>query len=282
MLTVRTYESAQEFLQSAGVELEAREAANSLMLGVCGQLVQHPERFQMPVCLKTVEENGALLLAATMTPPHNLLLAGQPERAQDCAAQLAAALVRDGWKIPGVFGPAGVAQCVAERVAAALKMRYRQHQKLRLYDLARVVLPVPEAGRLRMAAPADLALIIPWWTAARMEMMGKADPEESKQTAAYRLADGDIYVWDDGGAVSMACKTRPVKRGISIGMVFTPPDLRRRGYATACVGELSRSLLQEGWNYCTLYTDLANPVSNSIYKKIGYRPIGDFEEYAVE
>ena len=91
MLTVRTFETAQEFLQSAGAELEAREAANSLMLGVCGQLVRHPERFPMPVCLKTVEQDGALLLAATMTPPHNLLLAGQPEQTQDCAAQLAAA-----------------------------------------------------------------------------------------------------------------------------------------------------------------------------------------------
>ena len=77
----------------------------------------------------------------------------------------------------------------------------------------------------------------------------------------------------------MACKTRPTKRGISVGMVYTPPELRRRGFATACVGELSRLLLREGWAYCTLYADLANPVSNSIYQKIGYRPIGDFEEY---
>ncbi len=110
-------------------------------------------------------------------------------------------------------------------------------------------------------------------------MMGSADPEECKKTAAYKLADGDIFIWGAGEPVSMACKTRPTKRGISVGMVYTPPELRRRGFATACVGELSRLLLREGWAYCTLYADLANPVSNGIYQKIGYRPIGDFEEY---
>ncbi len=42
MLRVRTHNTAQKFLQAAQADLEAREAANGLMLGVCGQLVRHP------------------------------------------------------------------------------------------------------------------------------------------------------------------------------------------------------------------------------------------------
>ena len=282
MLQVRTHNTAQEFLQAAQADLEAREAANGLMLGVCGQLVRHPERFQMPVCLKTVEENGTLLLAATMTPPHNLLLTGDPGRIEESAAELTAALVREGWKIPGVFGPAEIARTVMKCLAAFVKKPFRLHQNLRMYDLTRVVLPASEGGRLRIAGPADLERITQWWYAARLEMMGGADPEECRQTAEFRLADGDIYVWDAGEPVSMASKTRPTKRGISIGMVYTPADLRRHGYATACVAELSRLLLREGWEYCSLYADLANPISNSIYQKIGYRAIGDYEDYAFE
>ncbi|MGB7538909.1 MAG: GNAT family N-acetyltransferase [Anaerolineales bacterium] len=282
MLQVRTHNSAQEFLRAVQSELETHEAANSLMLGVCGQLVRHPERFQMPVCLKTVEENGALQLAATMTPPHNLLLTGHPDRIEECAAELTGALVREGWTIPGVFGPTQLARTVMEYLATSVKKPFCLHQNLRMYDLTRVVLPTPEGGRLRKAASADLERITQWWYAARLEMMGGADPEECRQTAEYRLADGDIYVWETGEPVSMASKTRPTKRGISIGMVYTPPELRRRGYATACVGEFSRWLLQEGWAYCTLYADLANPISNGIYQKIGYRPIGDFVEYGFD
>jgi hypothetical protein len=279
MLQVRTHSTAQEFLHAAQAELEVRESANGLMLGVCGQLVRHPERFQMPVCLKTVEENGTLLLAATMTPPHSLLLAGNPVRIEESAAELVDMLIREGWKVPGVFGPVEVARTVMEYLAASVKKTFRLNQNLRMYDLTRVVLPEPEGGRLRKAGPADLERIQGWWYAARLEMMGRADPEECRQSAAFRLADGDIFVWDTGEPVSMASKTRPTKRGISIGMVYTPAELRKRGYATACVGELSRLLLRDGWAYCTLYADLANPISNSIYQKIGYRPIGDYEEY---
>jgi predicted GNAT family acetyltransferase len=279
MLQVRTHKTAQGFLQAAQAELEAREAANGLMLGVCGRLIRHPERFQMPVCLKTVEENGKLLLAATMTPPHNLLLTGDPGRIEDCAGELAAALTREGWKIPGVFGPIELARAVAERLAAAEKKPFHLKKKLRMYELTRVLLHDPEGGRLRKAASADRDRITRWWYAAQLEMTGGADPGECRQTAEHRLADGDIYVWDAGEPVSMACKTRPTKRGISIGTVYTPRELRRRGFATACVTELSRLLLREGWAYCTLYADLANPTSNSIYHKIGYRAIGDFEEY---
>jgi uncharacterized protein len=66
---------------------------------------------------------------------------------------------------------------------------------------------------------------------------------------------------------------------MSISLVYTPPPYRGRGYASNCVAALSQHLLDEGWKKCSLVTDLANPVSNSIYQKIGYRPVCDFTEY---
>jgi hypothetical protein len=61
--------------------------------------------------------------------------------------------------------------------------------------------------------------------------------------------------------------------------VYTPAELRGRGYATACVATLSQQLLAEGYLFCTLFTDLSNPVSNHIYEKIGYTAVADFHEY---
>ena len=58
------------------------------------------------------------------------------------------------------------------------------------------------------------------------------------------------------------------------------PDLRRRGYASNLVAELSRWLLDDGYEACFLYTDLANPTSNKIYTEIGYVRVGDAAEYA--
>jgi predicted GNAT family acetyltransferase len=279
MLKVRAYHSPQEFREAAKSELETRESANCLILGVCGQVERHPERFQQPVLWKTVGEGKTLHLAAMMTPPHRLLLTGRTDRAAECVALLANALLGEGWNIPGVFGPAGLAREMAARLAERKQKEYHLDQNLRLYDLTKVRISTPAGGRLLPAGEADYERIAAWWYDARLEMMGKAEREECRQTVKYRMEDGDVFLWDTGEPVSMAAKTRPTKHGISIGMVFTPRELRRRGYATACVAELSRSLLSEGWEYCALYADLANPASNRIYQRIGYRPVCDFEEY---
>jgi len=93
------------------------------------------------------------------------------------------------------------------------------------------------------------------------------------------VATGDIFLWDDGRPVSVAARNRPTPHGISVGYVYTPPELRGRGYATSCVAALSQHLLDSGYEFCTLFTDLANPTSNDIYQQIGYRPICDYDEY---
>ncbi len=79
--------------------------------------------------------------------------------------------------------------------------------------------------------------------------------------------------------VSLAGKTRPMPHGIVIGPVYTPPELRGHGYASAVTAGLSQHLLDSGYQFVALFTNLANPISNSIYMKIGYKPLGDFNEY---
>jgi predicted GNAT family acetyltransferase len=63
-------------------------------------------------------------------------------------------------------------------------------------------------------------------------------------------------------------------------MVYTPPEYRRRGYASASVAALSQSLLNQGHQFCFLFTDLANPTANHIYQDIGYQPVGDWHQYS--
>ena len=61
--------------------------------------------------------------------------------------------------------------------------------------------------------------------------------------------------------------------------MYTPPEARGRGYASALVAELTAALLASGRSFCCLFTDLANPTSNRIYERIGYRPVTDVDEY---
>jgi predicted GNAT family acetyltransferase len=67
-----------------------------------------------------------------------------------------------------------------------------------------------------------------------------------------------------------------------IGPVYTPPDYRGRGYASACTAALSQQMLYAGYQYCFLYTDLSNPTSNRIYQNIGYELVCDIDSYRFE
>ncbi len=87
----------------------------------------------------------------------------------------------------------------------------------------------------------------------------------------------DAYMlWEvDGEIVSMCKRIRPVFGGCSIGAVYTPPQFRGKGYASAVVHALCEQLLREGVTYIALYTDLANPTSNKIYHQIGFRKLNE-------
>ncbi|MBV9379765.1 MAG: GNAT family N-acetyltransferase [Streptosporangiaceae bacterium] len=91
-----------------------------------------------------------------------------------------------------------------------------------------------------------------------------------------RLSYGGLTLWEkDGVPVSVAGITRRVAGMARIGPVYTPPELRGRGYAGAATAEVSRAALAAGVGEVLLYTDLANPTSNALYQRIGYQPVED-------
>jgi predicted GNAT family acetyltransferase len=113
------------------------------------------------------------------------------------------------------------------------------------------------------------------------EVLAENDPgrSEARAVVEHRLvagAGGGFELWEDGGdVVSLSGWGGPTPNGIRIGPVYTPPELRGRGYATALVAELSQSLLDGGRRFCFLYTDLSNPTSNAIYERIGYVKVAE-------
>jgi len=279
---VEDFRRAEKFLEHTRAELELNEAANSLMLGVCGMLIEHPERYQEPPCLKTVSDEGGLVVAALMTPPHNLMVYHHRGDLHAGARALVESVFDEGWSVPGTVGPEEAAAVAAEAWMARTGRGSHLAQRLRAYKLSRLAIPLPEQGRLRLATEEDVDLVAAWRCGFEREIHGKTDEERSLRASLDRIQARDIFLWEDGRVVSLAMQNRPTRRGISVGLVYTPPELRGRGYATACVGELSRLLLASGWEFCALFADAANPTSNRIYQRIGYEPVCDYHEYRFE
>ena len=271
---------AGAFLERAGVWLERAEDEHNLALGLAAAWVGAggPEiPAEAPLWL-TVEDEGDVVGCALRTPPHKLLLTRMPVAAAGPVARAAAERYET---LPAVLGPRSVAWAVAEAWVAEHGGRAVQGRKQRLHRLDRVGPPEGVRGALRLATPADLGLAEAWAEA----FAGEAGMEFRTAAATRRtwVVEERLHLWEDEGApVCMAVWTGATRRGVRVGYVYTPPERRGRGYATALVAALSRKLLEAGFSFCVLYTDLANPVSNAIYARIGYRPVCDVEDVRIE
>lgn len=176
--------------------------------------------------------------------------------------------------IAALAGPPEPVDVLTGRLDAAGRAPTRRMAE-RLHRLHRLEPPRGVAGRVRSATPQDAPLLVSWVTAFGLESFGDtavgAAEQAAGMTARVLSGDGSFWIWDeDGTARSLAAARAPVCGVARIGPVYTPPEHRGRGYATALVADLSQRLLDEGRAFCFLYTDLANPTSNAIYERIGY------------
>jgi predicted GNAT family acetyltransferase len=260
--------------------LEQAETVNSLMLGLCLRLKEFPARIKTRPYLALVEDEIGLALIAVMTQPHKLLVASDRHDVREAAAVLVQNLRADDWPVSGFNGVSPISQMVAQAWTAAAGEAVEVGMQLRLYELKKVS-PPAISGQLRQAVSTDTSLLADWAYGFEQEIWGTADVVAALELAERKIQDGEAYFWLDDGQVpvSVAGKSRPTRRTITVNLVYTPPQYRRRGYASAVTAGLSQMLLAEGYEACVLFTNLANPTSNHIYQSIGYRPVCDFTEY---
>lgn len=279
---ITTYQNAQEFLLKTQEILEAKEAENNLMLGICLRLVQYPERIKDQPYLATVEDDGNIVFAAVMTPPHQLVVFSRQTDSDWACRLVVGNLLANKWKVPGVLGASQLSGRFAEIWAEISDGVFREGMSQRIYELRKVVQPAAVPGALRMATNQDFTLATEWAFEFSEEALGKADRADVEEMVKNKISDGEIFIWEDGQPVSMAATTRSLSTGGVISLVYTPPKWRKRGYASACVAALSRRKLESGWQFCALFADLSNPTSNAIYQNIGYMPVCDFQQYLFE
>ena len=266
-----------EFESLAGAFLARREAEHNVMLGLLPAI--RAGHWREPYfCV--VPDGERVVAAALRTPPLNLLLSVVEERS--ALAALVEELAGSTPDLPGVVGP----KKAADEFALLWETRTGRHARLkvaeRIFSLTRVVPPRPVTGHLRRADPSDRDRVIEWLHAFVVEAMGPEEDVSGIGAFADRwLTESGrwLYLWDDGGPVSMCGASGQTANGIRIGAVYTPPALRGRGYASASVAAVSQAQLDRGLRFCFLYTDLANPTANKIYQAIGYEPVIDFAEW---
>ena len=200
----------------------------------------------------------------------------------DAFALIAQELLKEEQSVSGVLAKTELAAVFASIWKLIKQRNFHLEKNMRVYELQKVRTTTSCKGSLRPAGETDMNLIYRWGKAFHNDVGMKVSDKEFETIICKGIENRSFYLWDDDGPVSMARHTRPTPNGITVNFVYTPPEFRRKGYATACVSELSRRMLDTGYKFCTLFADKDNLTANSIYQRIGYRSLADFSEYKSE
>lgn len=262
------------FLERAETWLLVEEDLNNLVLSLA--YARAASGAQEPDALfATVEREAEVVGCVMRTPPHKVLVTKMP---QEAAPAIADELVSRYEEIPTVLGPIPAARAVAEAWVALRGGACRAGMEQRIYRLDAVTPPRDVPGKLRRATPRDLDLAVRWGEGFAAD--AGVQLRTRRETVVRWIDRGALFLWEvDDGRRSIAVQSGRTPRGVRIGYVYTPPEFRRSGFASACVAALSQRMLDSGYDFCVLYTDLGNPTSNAIYRRVGYEPIGDVRDF---
>lgn len=285
-MRVHRYTDLQTFYDRVAPFLQEREAEHNVLLGVLGDLLREPPTTaSAEPYMGTVETDAGEIVAVAHFAGHRLFFS-HPKAGYEQALEILAADAASP-EIQRLLVPTECEAFVKAGWGDRFGSQLSAQMPMRIYRLDAVI-PVERPGTLRWTTPEDRALIRQWMIGFDVDVY-HADPTKVNEErighwiAAY--AESDVYgvaFWEvDGQPVSMAATVGRSPNGMRIGLVYTPAEHRGHGYASAVTAALSQHLLDSGYQFCTLSTDLANPTSNRIYQAIGYTAVADQTAYDV-
>jgi hypothetical protein len=281
MASVHEYDDDDVFWREVAEPLRARPVLNNVFVGVASRMRRDSSsdhlRFGM-------FEGGRLVLGALRTPPFRLSLAdlGDGTRAID---GLTAHMAERRTQLPGVFGEERLANAFADQWCRRTEQERNETnphgRRQNLYQVERVTPPGDVDGRMRPAQPSERALLIEWEQGfANDAALGAAEREPAfvARVVDETLSDKGFMLWEvNNRPVATARLRRIATSGARVSGVYTPPELRGRSYAAALTAALSQHVLDAGM-FCCLFADAANPLTNRIYRRIGYVKLATYAD----
>ncbi|KAA2246077.1 GNAT family N-acetyltransferase [Solihabitans fulvus] len=277
---VRVHTNLETFWTLARPLYAADPVRHTVVLTIVDRLLTAPATDgDAPPVLVTVHDNHELCGAVLRTPPWSLIATGLPLAAAELVAGVLAEIDPT---LPGVNGPVPQAEAFAAAWMALTGMRQRRTMAMRVYRLGELEVP-DTPGAARVATRADVPQLAAWHEAFTDEALdGRHSSQSAEEAILGSLESGaGNLLWEHHDeVVAWAVARRPTMAMSRIGPVYTPPERRGRGYGSAVTAAASQWAIDAGADAVVLNTDLANPVSNSIYQQIGYRPVLDAAELA--
>ena len=205
-------------------------------------------------------------------------------QAPECLPDLARACV--AWSDRAVTGLSGpLAQVHETRTVLALDAAdatLQSNEGLYALDLSDLVVPIAlSTGDVACRAPRsnERDTLCSWRLAYDIEAIGATDTpaQRARATAALdaQLANGNVWVAvEHDRPVSLAAFNAALPDMVQLGGIYTPPELRGRGFAKVAVAGSLVAAQKRGASRAVLFAN--NPSAVRAYEALGFRLVGDY------
>ncbi|CAF1228110.1 unnamed protein product [Adineta ricciae] len=274
---VRKYDTVSAFLDDCKTYLMRNECENNLILGICNRNLNVPIDPEKSILVAAVNKSGTIISCAFTTSSKPALAVFIPQL-DDAIKPLVDYFIRHGIQLEGLNGKTDVVntflQHYSKPMIQSTKILLNVVKTLRNIELV-------QNSELELASMQDLSLLTTWIKNFQIDagLLPLWSDEKIQATTADRIQKKLVFVLvinDERQFVSMAAIVRETDNLSFIGWVYTPPDLRNKGFASAVVYKLTDLILNTRQRHCALFTDEANPTSNKIYRNIGYEPVAEY------
>jgi GNAT superfamily N-acetyltransferase len=193
--------------------------------------------------------------------------------------------------IAGLIGPNEQVSVVKQALGIdASTIQLDELEKLYSLQLSDLLVPaILSSGQVsgRRIEAGDVDLLTAWRVAYAIETQGEKDrPElwQRSQTGIERSErEGHGWVLEcEGDPVAFSAFNAAIKEAVQVGGVYTPPQLRRRGYGRAVVAASLLDAQRHGVWQAILFTGVGNVAAQRAYAALGFRHIGDYRMVLLE
>ena len=283
-MKVRIYNTVQEFLRDNEALLLEKEAVTQLILHNC--YVNKEKEITKDLLLGRVEdENEDIKLIFANVRPYNLLIYNLGKDTTEAVKSLVHYLTDNDIALRGINSNKKICDEFIEYYKNKTGCSFKEYLAMDVMEIRTlnegVILP---KGTFRAATWEDKDLLIDWHIKFAKEALDEdICYEQFKEKFNGRIENKSIYIFEDENhkPMAMAASTRQLVNGVSVSLVYSRKAARGKGYGLAVVYNLSKEYLSRGNKFCSLFVDKKNPISNGVYKKVGYKILEDNYDYRI-
>ncbi len=277
-MELTVYANAFDFLHENRSFLEHEEALNNLILGQSEALLRPSVPISKPPVFIAIKNRRGPSLVALQNGDNPTVFYGLTKLLPESLPVLKEFAAEYPSFLDRIIGPQKLLNPLANQLERMLDRKHRMGICHILYQLKETLKPSGGTGTMREANTGDQDLVTHWFQTFYQDAFGnQMDESQCKQKAIDRIDRRQLFLWEtELEVVAMGAIGRQTRKGMAINYVFTPRAARKKGYASQLVAALSQHVLDQGFEFCTLFTDKNNATTNKIYRLIGYEPVANF------